>query len=259
MPAEPSFVAIGPLRILRTTGEGARARLVAALDETGPLCVAFCNAHTAQLAFDRPGYAATLSDMLLLNDGIGLDLAARALGYGPFPENLNGTDFVPGFLRECRRPLRIFTLGARREIAERAAAVLAQRFPQHAVVGVQHGFFADADLPDIVAAIVASGADLVLCAMGNPRQEEMMAALARRGAGRVLIGVGALFDFLADAVPRAPPWVRQMRMEFLYRLAQEPRRLGRRYTVEIALFLLAVARLRRTARRRSTARAEPAE
>ena len=113
------------------------------------------------------------------------------------------------------------------------------------------------DLPDIAAAIAASRAELVLCAMGNPRQEEIIAALAARGAGRVLIGVGALFDFLADAVPRAPPWVRRMRLEFLYRLAQEPRRLGRRYTVEIARFLLAVARLRRVGR--PVPASEPAE
>ena len=237
-------VTIGPVRIARMTFAQARDSIVAAVEGQAPLCVAFCNAHTAKLAFDRPAFAETLRSMLVLNDGIGIDLAARALGYEPFPENLNGTDFVPALLQDCPRPLKLFLLGAKPDVLTRAETVLAQRYPQHRVVGAQHGYFADVDLPVIGDAIAALDADIVLCAMGNPRQEAVMSALAVRKSANVLIGVGALFDFLADAVPRAPTWVRRMRMEFLYRLAQEPKRLGRRYTIEIVEFLVAIARLR---------------
>lgn len=241
-------VTIGPVRLARMTAAQARDAINAALEAhdgaSAPLCVAFCNAHTAKLAFDQPAFAETLRSMLVLNDGVGIDLAARALGYGPFPDNLNGTDFVPAFLRDSPRPLSVFLLGAKPDILRRAESVIAQRYPQHRLVGVQDGYFADIDLPVIADAIAARAPDLVLCAMGNPRQEMVIATLAARNAARVLMGVGALFDFLADAVPRAPPWIRRLRMEFLYRLAQEPRRLGRRYTIEILEFLAAIAKLR---------------
>lgn len=237
-------VAIGPVRIARLTGAAARARIIAALDGPKPLCVAFCNAHTAKLAFDDPAFARTLRDMLVLNDGLGIDLAARVLGHAPFTENLNGTDFVPALLRETTRPLRLFLLGAKPDVLARAAAALTHRYPQHTIVGARHGFFARDALPGIADAIVMGDADIVFCAMGNPRQEEVITELAERRAAPVLIGVGALFDFLADAVPRAPKLVRRMRMEFVYRLAQEPKRLGRRYTIEVLAFLLAIARFR---------------
>ncbi len=241
-----SSVSIGPLRIARLSQGEARARIESAREGSTPLCVAFCNAHTAKLAFDDPAYAKALDGMLLLNDGLGIDLAARALGHGAFPANLNGTDFVPALLRENSRPLRIFLLGAKPQILTRAASVIATRFPQHAIVGRHDGYFADSDLAGIGTTIASSHADIVLCAMGNPRQEKVIAALAETNVAPVLIGVGALFDFLADAVPRAPHWVRRMRMEFVYRLLQEPKRLGRRYTVEIVEFLVAIARLRFT-------------
>lgn len=242
----PELVTIGPVRIARMTAAQAQAAIFAALGGDAPLCVAFCNAHTAKLAFDQPAFADTLRNMLVLNDGIGIDLAARALGYGPFPDNLNGTDFVPALLETSARPLRLFLLGAKADVLRRTEEVIARRFPHHHIVGRHDGYFADVDLPAIGDAIAALQPDVVLCAMGNPRQEFVIAALAARKVARVLIGVGALFDFLADAVPRAPRLVRRMRMEFLYRLAQEPRRLGRRYTIEVAEFLVAIARLRRS-------------
>ena len=237
---------IGPLQIARLTAAQARARIDLAVGARTSLCVAFCNAHTAKLAFDDPAYADILRKMLVLNDGLGIDLAARALGHGAFPANLNGTDFVPAYLRDSARRLRIFLLGAKTEVLARATATIATRFPQHAVVGTRDGYFGDGEQAAIAKAITASESDIVLCAMGNPRQEKVMSALAAADVAPVLIGVGALFDFLADAVPRAPAWVRRARLEFVYRLMQEPRRLGRRYTIEVAEFLLAIARLRFT-------------
>ena len=235
---------IGPLRIARMTTAAAQTRILAARNRTAPLCVAFCNAHTAKLAFGQPRYAATLEHMLVLNDGLGIDLAARALSQGRFPENLNGTDFVPALLAASPRPLRLFLFGARPDVLLRAQTALALRFPQHVTVGSSHGYVRDDEMPAIADKIRAADADLVLCAMGNPRQEVAMARLAAQSVAPVLIGVGALFDFLADAVPRAPAVLRRMRMEFLYRLAHEPKRLGRRYTIDAAGFLIAILRLR---------------
>lgn len=235
---------IGPLRVERASFAQARDRIVAALEGGTPLLVAFCNAHTAQLAFADPSFARLLEDMLVLNDGIGIELAARALEGRGFPANLNGTDFVPALLAAIHRPLRIYLLGARPAVVARAAEILARRHSAHRIVGFRDGYFDDAALPAIAGEIAAARADLLLCAMGDGRQQRVMAALGPQAGLRVLMGVGALFDFLSQAVPRAPLPVRRMRMEFLWRLAREPRRLGRRYTVELVRFLLAVARLR---------------
>ena len=237
-------VAVGPLTIARIGAAAARARIYAAIDGGAALRVAFCNAHTAKLAFDDAAFAHILGRSWLLNDGIGIELAARVLDGAGFPENLNGTDFVPALLAQSPRSLRLYLLGAKPDVVAKASDVLRARDPQHAIVGLHDGFFADADLPHMASEITAAHADMVLCAMGDPRQHVVMEALVSHGVGGVLIGVGALFDFLAGAVPRAPPMVRQMRLEFLYRLSREPRRLGRRYTVEIAEFVWAIARLR---------------
>lgn len=241
---EQDAARIGPLTVMRATFSQARAAIAAALERDAPLCVAFCNAHTAKLAFDDPDFAQTLSGMLVLNDGIGMEIAARALTGRGFPENLNGTDFTPALLGSLDQPLRIFLLGARGPVVARAAELLTERYPAHTMVGVHDGYFLPNELPRIAREITAAKADLVLCAMGNPRQERVIAALAPLCGAKVLIGVGALFDFLAGAVPRAPHWVRRLRMEFVYRLAQEPRRLGRRYTIELFGFLFAIGRLK---------------
>jgi beta-1,4-glucosyltransferase len=85
--------------------------------------------------------------------------------------------------------------------------------------------------------INASGADIVLVALGNPRQEEWIRQNMGALNANLLVSVGALLDFLSGGVRRAPMWVQKIRFEWLYRLAQEPQRLLRRYTVDIARFL----------------------
>jgi beta-1,4-glucosyltransferase len=236
---------IGPVAIERMTTASAIERIAASLDGRAPsMMVAFCNAHTAKLAFDDPDFARQLGTMLVLNDGIGIELAARMLTGHGFPDNLNGTDFVPAMLARIGRPLRLYLLGGRPDVVARAATVIGERFPQHVVAGARDGYFEEGAFGAVAAEISAARPDLVLCAMGNPLQERIVARLFAQRCCPVLIGVGALFDFLADAVPRAPQWVRRMRLEFLYRLWQEPRRLGRRYTVEAAAFMFAILRLR---------------
>jgi alpha-1,3-mannosyltransferase len=98
------------------------------------------------------------------------------------------------------------------------------------------------EVEGVVAEIRRAHADVLLVAMGNLEQEVWLADhLAATGC--VLgFGVGGLFDFVAGVVPRAPAWVRALRLEWLYRLAQEPRRLWRRYLVGMPVFLFRVAR-----------------
>jgi alpha-1,3-mannosyltransferase len=98
-------------------------------------------------------------------------------------------------------------------------------------VGVLDGYFETKDTAKIIEHIRSSGADVLLVAMGNPKQELwLMENLSATGC-RLGFGVGALFDFLAGEIPRAPTWIRSARLEWAYRLSREPRRLWRRYLI----------------------------
>lgn len=206
------------------------------------VAIAFANAHTLNVATESAEFRGALQNSLVFNDGIGVDIASRLLYGSPFPENLNGTDFGPNYLRATRHRYRIFLLGATPGTAERAAQRLSSVCPQHEFVGCHHGHFADGQVPQLIHLIRQSKADVLLVAMGNPKQELFIQKhLAATGCS-LGIGVGALFDFLAGNVPRAMPWVQRWRLEWLFRLAQEPRRLARRYVVGIPVFLTRIAR-----------------
>ena len=82
--------------------------------------------------------------------------------------------------------------------------------------------------------------DILLVALGNPRQELWVAANCTAKHAAVPIGVGALFDFVAGRVPRAPDWMIRMRIEWLYRLGLEPARMWRRYILGNPLFMLRI-------------------
>jgi alpha-1,3-mannosyltransferase len=202
--------------------------------------VAFANAHTLNVAAENPAFRLALQNALVFNDGIGVDIAGRMLYGSSFPENLNGTDFVPNYLRRTQHRYHIFLLGAKPGIAERAAHRLSVVCPKHKVVGCRNGHFDRDQVSEIADLIRCSKADVLLVAMGNPKQELFIQNhLAATGCA-LGIGVGALFDFLAGDVPRAPVWVQRWRLEWVYRLLQEPRRLAGRYLAGNPLFLMRI-------------------
>ena len=145
-----------------------------------------------------------------------------------------------------------FLLGSRPGVAERAMQHFSSRFPQHRIVGCHHGYFGKEDTAEVIAMIKASRADIVLVAMGNPRQERWLAENLRSTGARLGFAVGALFDFASGNARRAPAWMRSARLEWLYRLTQEPRRLCGRYLVGNPLFVLRVLAQRFSGARRGT-------
>lgn len=206
--------------------------------------VGFLNAHNANVACSDPEFADALDDFLILADGIGVDIAAKLLYGEPFPDNLNGTDFIPELLAAEPRPLTIGLLGARRANAEAAAARFGALAPQHKFVVVHDGYFSADQEPLILARIRALRPDILLVAMGVPRQELWIARNITPAHCTMPMAVGALLDFVSGAVPRAPVWVRQLRLEWLFRLVVEPGRLWRRYIFGNPVFLARVARQR---------------
>ena len=200
--------------------------------------IAFLNAHLSNICGEHPEVKRDLDGFLLLNDGIGLDIASVVLHGRRFPANLNGTDLTSALLDQKGHGWRIFCLGARADVVVRASATIARRWPAHTVVGHRDGYFTDDTA--LRREIAALQPDLVIVAMGNPIQERWI----RQNIPEVCptaIAVGAWFDFLVGAVPRAPLLLRNLRLEWLFRLLIEPKRLASRYLLGIPHFLARVA------------------
>jgi len=204
--------------------------------------VSFLNAHNANIAYTDPVFAEALDDFLVLPDGVGVDVAAKLLYGAPFPDNLNGTDFIPAFLQASARPLTVALLGATRVNADAASTKLAALAVQHRFVVIHDGYFSADEEPEIVERIARLRPDVLLVAMGVPRQELWIARNIDARHCTLPIAVGALLDFLSGTVPRAPLWMRGFRLEWLFRMWIEPGRLWRRYVVGNPVFLWRVIR-----------------
>ncbi len=202
--------------------------------------LAFLNAHCSNVAWRDDNYRAALSNFLVLADGVGVDIASRALHGEEFPGNLNGTDFIPDLLATIRQPQRVGLLGSTRENVEKAAEGFRRIAPHHEFIVVSDGYFREADIPALLQHIAAMKIDILLVAMGVPKQEVFIAGQVHEGHVRIAAGVGALFDFISGAVPRAPLWVRDWRLEWAYRLLNEPLRLWRRYVIGNPVFIVRV-------------------
>ncbi len=221
-----------------------RATAVTELDRhferDGNTIVAFANANCLNFAQTDSRVRSALGQALVLNDGIGVDLASWLLFGVQFPDNLNGTDFTPYYLQNTRHRFRLYLLGGRPGIAEKAAYCLAQAFPRHSIVGCRDGYFGRTEDPLVAQTIRAARADVLLVAMGNPDQELWLRNNLAASGCRLGFAIGALFDFMAGEAQRAPSWVCAARLEWVYRLGHEPRRLWRRYVLGNPLFLARV-------------------
>lgn len=174
-------------------------------------------------------------DVIIVNDGVGMDIAAKLLYKRKFMTNLNGTDFTPYFFLRHSQPLRVFLIGSKPAVLDKAAYHLVHELKQ-VVVGSCDGY-EGMQKTDLLQTINAAKPDVVLVAMGNPRQEQWILDHYQQLDTKFISGVGALFDFWAGDKPRAPEWVQELRMEWFYRLCIEPKRLMRRYTLDILIFL----------------------
>jgi beta-1,4-glucosyltransferase len=178
----------------------------------------------------------TDESITIVNDGVGMDIAARLFHRDCFKENLNGTDFVPFLFRQSSTPLRVFMVGGKPGVLEKAAQYVTQHLGQ-VIAGTCDGYEGIKNNTQIIESINLSQADVVLVALGNPIQEKWILDHRQTLNATILGGVGALFDFWAGNKPRAPVFVQKVRLEWLYRLILEPRRLIRRYTIDIVQFL----------------------
>jgi N-acetylglucosaminyldiphosphoundecaprenol N-acetyl-beta-D-mannosaminyltransferase len=181
---------------------------------------------------------------LSLADGMPVVWASRLLGT-PIPEKVSGSDLAPALLTLAEAMgWRVYFLGAAEGVAARAKLRLRVTHPRLRVVGCSSPHVDVSDPTSFAGALQdlkASSPHLVLVALGAPKQELWIHAVAPELRPAVLLGVGATLDFLAGTARRAPRWISSIGLEWAYRLAQEPRRLWRRYLVRDPAFLRIVA------------------
>jgi len=207
--------------------------------------VSFVNADCANIAFERPDYRKVLQrSRLVLADGIGVRLAGKLLNQN-IRENVNGTDLLPFLCASMEREgLRLYLLGGRPGVPEAAVNRLEKEYPNLNICGSHHGYFSEREQPAMIEEIARANVDVLLVAFGVPKQETWISSHQEELGAKVCVGVGGLLDFYSGRIPRAPDWMRELGMEWVYRFIQEPRRMWRRYLVGNVVFLLRVLRER---------------
>lgn len=190
---------------------------------------------------------AYLHASLVLADGMPVLIAARLLGR-KLPCRVTGSDLAPALFAATEQfgPLRVYLLGAAPGVAERAAEKIMQRWPQVDVVGTYSpplGFERDVRQNEqILDRIATARPDLLIVGLGAPKQELWVDRYRRQLAVPVALCIGATIDFLAGEKKRAPRWMRRFGLEWLHRVASEPRRLLKRYLRDAWIFPQLVVR-----------------
>jgi exopolysaccharide biosynthesis WecB/TagA/CpsF family protein len=201
-----------------------------------PCVVSFVNAHAFNLCWNDPALQGSFtSSDALFRDGVGMKILFRLLGMAP-GRNMNGTDFIPRILAGAGGR-RISLYGTCDPHLSAARERLGQ--DGHLVVSALDGF---RPVADYVEDAEANRPDIIILAMGMPKQELVSLLLRNRASGPCLIiNGGAILDFMAERVPRAPLVLQKLGLEWAYRLLQEPGRLWKRYLVGNAAFMMRAA------------------
>ena len=174
---------------------------------------------------------------IIVADGQPLIWLSRLLG-SPLPERIPGIDVMYELLREANdKHYGIYFLGARREVLQGVIEIVRRDYPGIRVAGYRDGYF-DKDEEERVAEDVRdSHADIIFVAISPPKKEIFLDKWQELMAVPVCHGVGGSFDVLAGITKRAPVWMQNSGLEWLYRLSQEPRRMWKRYLITNTIFL----------------------
>lgn len=203
----------------------------------------FVNAHCINTANRDGEYRKILqSSSAIFPDGSGIRLAGKILKQ-PIQDNVNGTDLFPVLCKElAKQKKRVFLLGAKPGTTARVYRWIVQHAGNMTIAGYHHGYFDEKHWARVIQAINDSRADILLVAMGVPKQEKWIRKNLVYTQVSVAMGVGGLFDFYSGNISRAPKLLRKMGMEWIWRLLMEPRRMWRRYILGNFIFLFEVVK-----------------
>ncbi|MEQ9398216.1 MAG: WecB/TagA/CpsF family glycosyltransferase [Longimicrobiales bacterium] len=243
----PDRVRILGTPVSRTDLDGAVDLAVHAVDTGRVLRIGVVNHNKCWLARRDPSLRAFLEEAELVVAESSVEWAARLLGF-------DGVGAAWGVALMARLLERadaggwsVYFLGAEASVTDRLVHRVRANHPGLVVAGWHHGYLSDQDAARVREELASVRPDLLLVAMGSPRQERFLASVGRDGGPRVSLGVGGSFDVHAGRKADAPGWIRGSGFEWLYRALLSPR-LFRRYAVVIPWFVGAVVRERLTRR-----------
>lgn len=234
-----SAIPILSIPICNVTLQEARDFAFNCIAEGKAATIATANAEMVMKAQEDTALAQMLREAdLVVPDGAGVLWAAEQEGQA-FKERVAGVDLACSLLEKAAaRQTAVYFFGGAEGIADEAAANMKQKYPGLRVVGTHSGFFTDTEEGEIIHDIRQKGTQILLVALGVPKQEKWIHDHLYELGPCVAMGVGGTFDVLAGKTCRAPKWMQEHRLEWLYRLAKEPSRCIR--MLALPKFVLAV-------------------
>jgi N-acetylglucosaminyldiphosphoundecaprenol N-acetyl-beta-D-mannosaminyltransferase len=204
--------------------------------------IMYVNAHAMNLSYKYPTFRERLNQGdLVFCDGFGVKWGARILGKR-LPQRMTPPDWFPNLCEmSVENRYRLFLLGARPGVVDRAAHHLHRTYPALQVAGTFHGYFdkspSSQENAQVLDRINSQHPDILVVGMGMPIQEYWISENWSQIRSNIVLTVGALFDLLSGEIPRAPRWATDRGFEWLGRLFVEPDRLGGRYIIGNPLFI----------------------
>lgn len=203
--------------------------------------VVTANAEIIMLGQNNPDYYKILQQAdCVFPDGAGTVWGGRRLGFN-VPERVAGFDLFLELLKvAARKNFKVYFFGSAPGIADAAREKCLKMFPGLTIVGCRNGFFQEQDNEKIIKDINNSGAQILFLALGAPKQEFWLFNHGDELKPLLRMGLGGSFDVLAGKMQRAPKWMQEASLEWLYRLYKQPSRLGRmmvlpKFVIEILM------------------------
>ena len=191
------------------------------------------NGHALSLAKTNPEYRGSLENADLIHaDGGFLVTLTRLFDLPRIPERSATTDMIHDFASAFRETqYRFFLLGGEEEVNRECAAVLSSTYPGLRIAGRRNGFFSPEEEDQVIAEINASKADILWVGLGKPKEQAFCVRWKQALNVRWAITCGGCFNFVTGNYPRAPEWMQRSNLEWVHRLATNPRKLFWRYLV----------------------------
>ncbi|HHU60861.1 MAG TPA: WecB/TagA/CpsF family glycosyltransferase [Natronincola sp.] len=233
----------------RVTLKEAVEKIAVFVSDQKPHLIVTANPETVMCAKVDQVFSEVLGKAsLVVADGIGVVWAGKVLK-SPLPERIPGIELTEQVLsRAAKEGWKVYLLGSEKGVAAKAAENLLGNLPELNIVGTWHGYFkSGAEEKAVIRRIKAAKPDILLVALGVPRQEKWLAAHLGFMKVPVAIGVGGSFNIWAGTQKRAPVWIRKIHLEWFYRLVKEPKRIKR--VSVLPIFVLSVLFSRISARR----------
>lgn len=204
------------------------------------------NAAKVNLMNEDPALREIVNKCPLVNaDGASIVWAAKQLGI-PITERVAGIDLFLNLVKlAAEKGYKIYLFGAKEEVVQKVKKIFSAQYPTLQIVGTRNGYFTEADEPEIVEDMAASGADMLFVAFSSPKKEYWVNKYLNQLHIPFVMGVGGSFDVVAGVTDRAPKWMQDHGLEWFYRFIQEPGRMWQRYIIGNAKFIAYTYKMKR--------------